>query len=290
MIIPSSTFLKTFNYNYYMSKRILVIYATHIINDNLLFFLKHGYINDNNITFYIVFNGVHDTKSIDHYQKQNLIFRKRPQNIAYDFGCWSDVLFTKVNDHHLYTEYSHYIFVNSSCCGPFLPVYNNQRWCDLFINKITDTIKLVGPTINYYHGRPHVQSFMMCTDRIGLDIAINTIILSPLLDDIYKNVDLTNIKNKDDFVHRNEVGLSQHILKNNYNIACLLKAYENVDFRILKTPTVNHSFGTSIDDHSYEGKYFGISFHPYEVIFFKANRGISSNILHKYTQFHDAKN
>lgn len=272
-----------------MSKRILIIYATHIINDNLLFFLNHGYINDPNIMFYVVFNGLIDTKSIDHYQKYNLVFKKRPQNIAYDFGCWCDVLFMKVKDHHLYTEYSHYIFVNSSCCGPFLPTYVKDRWCDLFINKLSDTVKLVGPTINYYHGRPHVQSFMMCTDRVGLDIAINAIILSPLLDDIYKNINLSDIKNKDDFVHRNEVGLSAHIIKNGYNIACLLKAYENIDFRNLKSSKLPLPFGVAIDDHSYENKYFGISFHPYEVIFFKANRNISEPILQKYKEMHNSK-
>jgi hypothetical protein len=47
--------------------------------------------------------------------------------------------------------------------------------------------------------------------------------------------------------------------------------YDGIDFRICRNYKIlKMSYGVISDDVAYENKYFGISFHPYEVIIFKS--------------------
>ena len=48
------------------------------------------------------------------------------------------------------TGYKYFIIMNSSVRGPFTPAYYTakQHWSRIFTDKITDEVKLVGPTIS----------------------------------------------------------------------------------------------------------------------------------------------
>jgi tRNA/tmRNA/rRNA uracil-C5-methylase (TrmA/RlmC/RlmD family) len=39
-----------------------------------------------------------------------------------------------------------------------------------------------------------------------------------------------------------------------------------------------------------ENTYFGISYHPYETLFFKTNRPINEKVIDRYTEWTDARN
>jgi hypothetical protein len=208
----------------------------------------------------------------------NMFFHKR-QNFGHDFSGWSDVLFSKINNKLLYEKYDYYIFLNSSCMGPFVPVYVKKKWTEIFTDEINDKVKLVGPTINLQYGLPHVQSYMMCTDKVGLRLAIKA--------EIFKVEGFANIPKKA-IIYKCEVGLSLCVLNGGYDIKCMLKAYDHIDFHdYYKTKVLPSNLNFTIDsDMCSSGHYCGISFHPYEVIFFKSNRGITSDVLDVYAKIH----
>jgi hypothetical protein len=84
-------------------------------------------------------------------------------------GCGQQVL----------PECADYVFVNSSVRGPILPWYaqKTQHWTELFTQKITKSVKLVGPSISCEHycirergklrcrKNAHVQSVAFATDQ-----------------------------------------------------------------------------------------------------------------------------
>ncbi len=80
------------------------------------------------------------------------------------------------------TGYKYFIIMNSSVRGPFTPAYytDKQHWSRIFTDRITDEVKLVGPTISCegapmegdaskeWRTNPHVQSYVTATDQIGM--------------------------------------------------------------------------------------------------------------------------
>lgn len=201
---------------------------------------------DDNIDFVFIINDPILKVDVPDYVK--VINR---ENNGYDFGAWSDGLLTN----NLYMNYDKFIFANSSVIGPILPTYYEGKWTDILLDGLTDTLKLYGCTINT-HGlssglNPHVQSYVFCTDRIGLDILINKEIFS-----------LTNQINKyEDVVNQKEIRMSLEIISSNYNIGSLLMHYKNIDFRNLKV--------MMLGDLTYSKNYYNQYLHPYEVIFIK---------------------
>jgi hypothetical protein len=94
------------------------------------------------------------------------------ENDCMDFGGWRYAL-----DRLPWRNgtYGHFVFMNSSVRGPFLPTYmpRSIHWTTLFTRYITDPslgpgpVKLVGTTINCYYA-PHVQSMLWVTDLVLL--------------------------------------------------------------------------------------------------------------------------
>jgi len=233
------------------NQKTLVLYTFHIYNDNVKYFIKKGIFKDDNIDFIFIINDPKLKVDVPDYVK--VINR---ENKGYDFGAWSEGLLTN----NLYLKYDYFIFANSSVVGPIIPTYYKGKWTDIFLDGITDTIKLYGCTINTCGLRScnseldsHVQSYVFCTDKIGLDILINKEIFS-----------LTNQINKyEDVVDQKEIRMSQEIINSNYNIGSLLMYYKNIDFR-------KKNFNIKLFDNLTVGKKHRDNYlHPYEVIFIK---------------------
>ena len=182
-------------------------------------------------------------------------------------------------------EYVYFIFINSSSRGPFLPIWNKENWVNHLTGMITTEVKLAGPTVGYYATEkdniyvPHVQSMVFVTDHVGLNIAFQKNILGPTLPQL--SHEQTSIQC--------EVAFSSYILDAGYNIACLLAAYRNVDFRTLKErdgmklqprPTNYGQFPSSIRANHHWGKdYYSMSPHPYEILFIKTSSWAAPNYL-----------
>lgn len=96
------------------------------------------------------------------------------------------------------------------------------HWSDVLFSKLSDTVKLVGPTINcegapekgdvnaHWRKNPHVQSYLVATDRVGLNL---------LLQD--QNV-FACFENMSDTIYHSELGSSKVMLDAGYNIDCLM--------------------------------------------------------------------
>ena len=239
--------------------------------ENLNFFLNNGIIDSDKIDYYIIING--DKLSINIPQKKNIIVKFR-DNVSFDFGAYSDII---LNEN--ITDYNKFIFLNDSIRGPYLldwfPKYIN--WTDLFLNKLNDEVKLVGTTINYFKGNPHINSQLFCTDKIGLNILIEKGIIS------------TEVLKKKP-VYSRELKLSKIMLDMGYNISCMLEVYKNIDFRKVRgekykdNSNLNANFKGSRDPQ-YTKRFFGMNLNPFETIFFKSNRSIDNRTMNKYSDW-----
>jgi hypothetical protein len=251
---------------HFTENKIACIYAYYEKNDlyknNFKYFLENGIIDT--VDYYIVINGNH---TINIPIKNNIKIIKR-DNKGFDFGAYSYVI-------NNIKEYNYYFFLNTSVKGPILE-NNNKLWIDYFIELFNKPdIKLVGTSINifnnenseleeiYKHKNPfiHIQSMFFVIDN-----------------EYYKYLKKINFFNEEeinkydnifDVIFNKEIGLSQHALKNGWNINCILSKYQNIDYRTLK-----YDINTSSNegDPYYENSYFGSTIQPKEVIFYKNNR------------------
>jgi hypothetical protein len=242
------------------------IFAYYEKNDtykeNLNYFINNGIYD--NIDYFIIING-NCTIDIPKKQNINVVYR---ENKGYDFGAWNYCV-----NQILKKSYDYYIFLNSSVRGPYLD--NNKNWLDEYLKLFNDPdVKLVGSSINIYINTPqnfdsnlleklykskgpytHVQSMFFILSSEGFEfLKIND----------FFNKDYDNFI---DLIIYKEIGMSQMILKNNWNINCILSKYSNYDYR-----KVNDNFNPTGTDPYWKNAYFGESINPYEVIFYKNNR------------------
>jgi lipopolysaccharide biosynthesis protein len=233
-----------------------------VSKSNLEFFLKHGIIDDPNHDFIIVINGDICTANIS--EKKNLKIYKRI-NDGYDFAAWGYAL-----DKVKFYEYDYFIFLNSTCIGPFIPRYLNDQisWAKMFTSHLDMEYKLCGPTINYLttnkiSDTPHIQSFSFGTDLIGLEILLKNNIFNPP-----KNIE------RRDVIINHEIGLSKIITDNFYK----LYAFQLSETKNSKLKDKPH------DDIHYVGKYYNDTINPIEVMFVKSNR-INNQTIKNYIKF-----
>jgi len=247
----------------------ICIYAYYEKNDiykeNLNFFFNNGGILDY-VDYYIVINGNYTIK-IPEIINIKVIQR---ENKGYDFGAWSMVLNNYINK-----DYDYYIFINGSVRGPYISPYSINNWLDkfmeLFNNKDT---KMVGSTINildnniYNHmfntqsndkiPYTHIQSMFFILDNDALTY------LKKL--DFFNEEKINNIINISIIIKDYEIQLSQLILKNGWNINCIVPYYRDLDYRL-----VNHNINNS-SDVLYNNAFFGRTLIPEDVIFYKYYR------------------
>jgi len=252
-------------------EKVLILYATHEINRNMLYFYRNGYIDNPKYDFYFIINN--DTDVIFDKNKSNIKIIKR-ENWGLDFGAWSYALFLKENNNELYKQYKYFIFINSTVRGPFLPSWYDQNkhnyWPDLFINKLDENVKLVGPSIGFHSHSPYISSSIFATDIVGLNLAINNGIFN-----------ISKTMSKDYIIEQCEIKLSRIIIDANFNIKCFLKYYDNIDLKEFKLRD------NCVFCHQKNNHYYGININPYEVIFMKENRNIDSKLLNLYSEWND---
>jgi len=257
----------------------LVLYCYFEKNDdyknNLLYFLNNG-IEDNNDYIFII-NG-NNTINIPSSKNIKIINR---DNIGYDFSAYGEAL----KNIHI-DKYKYFFFINTSVRGPFLPNYIKLSWTEPFKNLLKNDVKLVGSTINltedldfnnldipyekkkYY---PHVQSQMFVTDLECLKFLINKGIF-----------DLFTENNFLKLIILKEIGMSYFVLKNNWNISCILPEYQNIDYRTLN---VDFNPTSKKGEMNYNNAYFNRTLHPYEAIFIKTNRDLFNNQIQSISMY-----
>jgi len=270
-----------------MVEKTLVIYSYYEKNDeyikNFEFFLKNAIYHD--IDYIFCINGKKFSLTIPDSPNIKVLPR---DNHDYDFGAYAEALNTV--DINLY---DYFFFINTSVRGPFLPedIRSTTRWTTPFIKLLVGDVKLVGTTINilnitdpatqkdmaldllidkgYKPPFTHVQSQVFLLGREGLDFLIKN--------DFFKqSAEIEFVK----FIVLREVMLSQLIIKHGWNINCLLPKYQGLDYRTI-TADINP---TSVNgDPYYINSYFGSNIRPYDVVFIKTNRNVSTDEITQLT-------
>mmetsp|Transcript_122525 Transcript_122525/g.183220 ORF Transcript_122525/g.183220 Transcript_122525/m.183220 type:complete len:310 (+) Transcript_122525:217-1146(+) len=139
--------------------------------------------------------------------------------------------------------FSHFVLINSSCRGPFIPPFLRGifPWTFPFTSKLTRKVKLVAPSmhfipaysteaafcdpaksnlwerINITGAGPRVDGYMHATDVEGLKIFLQ--------EDIYRV-----FPDWASAVNLGEYGLSRAILERGYSLACLVAQFQGVDW------------------------------------------------------------
>jgi len=242
----------------------LVLYAFHEYNERVDFFIKNATFDDIDVHFLFICND----PIIDITVPKHIVLLKRP-NHGYDFGAWSYGLFKA----DIYKSYDRFIFANSSIMGPYLPPDFKGKWTDIYLNGLQDNVKLFGSTVNCQfflrqdidiNLHPilfsHLQSYIFSMDKQALEYLIKCEIFSI---ENHSDVFFKTIENK-------EVGMSRKIIENGWNIGCLMKRYQDVDFRFIYKKPIDYNieFLGDIMFPEYENKVFTKE----ELVFIKGNR------------------
>jgi hypothetical protein len=274
-----------------MSK-IAVVYAYYEkkpeYRKNLDFFVKRGiYIDDENVDYYFVVNG-HTDYAFPQKKNVKVFYR---ENVGFDFAGYN---FGIQEIEKTEKFYDYYFFMNTSCRGPFMPEYcKNMKWFVPFIQLFEkdDNIKLVGSTINplTWSFRPHVQSYLFALNEEGLNYVKTCGVFKKQYGSIKEVVD------------NQELELSLALLRNGWNISCLIPEYQNINYAqalrdlneggnysaITLNNKTFHCTGTAGDITLPGNKCFGRDIHPYEVIFIKIDRGCSLDQINSITNYYN---
>jgi hypothetical protein len=272
--------------------KIVVVYAYYEKNEeyrkNMEFFIKKGvYADDENIDYFIIVNGKTDYP-FPQYSNLKVFFR---ENIGFDFAGYNrGIEESKKTGKY----YDYYTFMNTSCRGPFLPDYcSTIKWTEPFLKLFQkdSTIKMVGPTINMYvrSFRPHVQSYFFMIENEALNYVKGVGLFDNSL------IVMQNV------VEQQEIELSLILLKNNWNISCLIPEFQNIYYQqLIKQFDQGGSYSSILvnnreyisgvtDEIIYSGKRcFGRDLHPYEVIFMKTDnqvRNLSIDEINSLTNY-----
>ena len=258
------------------NNKYVCLYAYYEKNEqyrnNLMYFLNNGGILED-VDYYIIING-NSSVNIPDLKNIKIIRRK---NKGFDFGAWSHV----IQNYLLKSKiYEYYIFINNSVEGPYIPKSKqNKNWLNIFLELFSnEDIKLVGSTINILDkqlNKPinkklmdmfdfkipytHVQSMFFILNVDGFNYLNNL--------NFFNEKKINKLKHMDDLISNYEIGLSQLILKNNWNINCIVPYYKNLDYRKIK-----FNINTSGDDVLYNNAFFGKTLQPEDVIFYKRYR------------------
>jgi hypothetical protein len=240
----------------------LVIYVFHVLNKNVLYFLQNALFEDENVTFLVVCNS-HIKISLPSYVK---VLNR--ENIGYDYGGWSYGLLTD----NLYTTYDNFIFVNSSALGPFIPSYYKNKWTDIYINGLTDNVKLFGSSINCSESvygltkiepikNSHIQSYIFSMNKETLLYLIECGIFSitEYVTDFIK------------LVFEKEIKMSRLIIEKGWNIGCLMDIYKDVDFTFKQNQNSIHKNINYLGDVM-NNAHYNKTWTLKEIVFIKGNR------------------
>lgn len=238
-----------------------LITFVHFKNDwskvNLDFFLKLGLTNSPEHHFNFVINSPSGGENIPIQDNISII---KGHNEGHDFGGYKQSLESvNIND------FDRFIFINDTCRGPFLPEYLPfETWVDIIGNLFTDKIKLVGSTWNFADAQNivkidnlHIQSYFFATDLQGLSLLLSGGIFN------------TKNKAKTQIIKEHEIGMSRLLLKSGFKIKPLQLSQHNVE---------------KSRDICYNGRYYGTTINPLEVMFIKTNR-IQSKTINNYTKW-----
>lgn len=192
----------------------LVIYVFHEYSHRVECFVKCALFEHDDVDFLFVQNGTDFETNLPVSANVKYVVR---ENKGWDFGGWSHGLLVNNN----IDKYKHFVFLNSSVLGPFT---DETDWTNLFTSRLSDSVKLVGCTVNCMKdplNSSHVQSYAFATDQQGARILFNEHIF----------FEDNGPVDHSDAVRNYEIRMSRVFINHGFNIECFLPTYKGVDFR-----------------------------------------------------------
>ncbi|MGX1197125.1 hypothetical protein [Parvibaculum sp. MBR-TMA-1.3b-4.2] len=263
-----------------MIEKVAIIYHFYELNetyrDNFVFFMNTAV--DDTADYFVFISGDCSVPLTDHENVKYIQIK----NKNHDFG--GVVEFVRQFNH---LSYDAYMFVNSSMRGPFVPTYFSMPWYDGFLSRLSDTIVMVGCSVNIL---PMSSSFSVrfgdLFDYEPPFIHVQTTAYA-LSSKAFKHLvaagfyDVEDFLEKEDVIARYEIGISQEVLKQGWSISSLLPQYE--EFNTGKR-SLGYEDTLREGDPLFENAFFGRSICPLETIFIKTNRNmIKESDLNSFT-------
>ncbi len=230
-------------------------YEGHHHWENLAFFLAHGDLPNSRVRLLVVEvkedGGV--LKRIDEFDEgrfeDRVMVVHTPETSKSNYGSWGYGVHM-LHELHQLENFDFFIFLDSRCKGPFMPLYGSTLWYDSVGECFTEdewgAVHLVGSTVSHQPDI-HVQSHFWATDYTGLGMLMEENLLSPVL----------NLSDQEPAVHE---------------IACT-KAFINRDWRYrVFQYSSEYDFQVAHGDVQGIGEYFGSSLNPIEVMFMNVER------------------
>lgn len=246
-----------------------------IYRDNLIFFLNSAI--DKDVDYFIYISG----KCSVHLLALPNIEYIYIENKNYDFGAAINF-----SNHDKSDNYDYYIFINSSVRGPFIPTYLPIKWHEVFTSKLSDTVGLVGSSINFLpKGSTDSEYFSKKLNKTEpfTHVQTTSFALTSKSFQLLKNKNFFIVKeelNHLDVILRWEISLSQTLFENNYCISSILPTY-NIQSR---NTILNYSHTLKKGNPLRQSSFYGRSISPYENMFIKTNNDqISKRDLASYT-------
>lgn len=224
---------------------------------NLEFFLQHGVYDDIYIDYHIIINDHTCTLDIPKFIQVHY------QDNALDFPSYK-TLFSTIK----YAEYDYFYFINSSCIGPFLPVYCDKQWF-LYLNRMLGKYDIIGPIAEVpikqdnFTNNPFIHTYMFGLNKHSIKIFIDCLNQYDIMD-------------KDVCIYF-ERYFQNEILSKNLKIKSLLTLFKNIDLN--NTNNWNSFLWNETENSCYEipENYYGIDINPYEIMFVKNIRNSHSH-------------
>jgi len=223
---------------------------------------------------YIIVSG--ETFSVDINDAPSNIHIIRRPNQGYDYAAFAEAV-QHIKSRNV--SYQYYFFLNSSAAGPFIPEYAKTKinWTNAYMDVFQRDphIKVVGSTIcidsilDPPNLNPMVQTYAFMMDHECFEWLYN----EKFWEEACKCL------SKYDAICMFESRLSRDVLANGWRISCLVPEYANlgIDYKNI-TYDPNPQAQQHHGDIVYPGKLcFGRDIHPYEVVFVKTNRLVSSD-------------
>jgi hypothetical protein len=238
-------------------------------SQNFSFFFDS--VKDLGIPVYIAYDKDGFLHSTQFHSFDDIHFIKSDGGI--DFSDWL-MLLKKIS----IDEYSHVIFINSSCIGPVLPKYVKKSWVSVLMDLFQGDIHAIGPIIevppdswgqyilekskkyDYISPQdtciPFIHTYFFMLDRIALQCLVEN-------DFFQENI------SKDEAIQFYERGLTALLLNKKINIRSLL--YRDFDKNYLdkKNWSISSSDKALPSCPEIPGNYSGADISPFEAMFFK---------------------
>ncbi len=240
---------------------------------NFKYFLQTAVKENDGVHYYFILQQTANLRRNRSYfpQLPSNAWYVKHENKCFDFGTvgWFLRKHLKETKKRDVKSYKYFIIMNSSVRGPFFTPYyvsllkadetrypRTFYWYSMFTQRLNDKVKLVGCTISCYIA-PHVQSYLLVTDIIGLSLLMRP----------ENGSDIFACRGKLWQVSvYSEVATSIRIMKNGYLIDSIQTKYQGVDFSQKEntncTGGISPYFDRAVD---------GLTLDPYELVFVKFN-------------------